>query len=146
DGRTDLYAVGIILWELLTGRQLFPQSQPNLIERVRDPSVLPPSTYAPRVPPGLDAIVGKALAKDKTLRYADCEAFRAALAGFLAQTAPTTDSSRVAAFLAQLFEGEIEDDRSARSKMLEEAGRWAAEHAANKPKEEAPKKQEQSQP
>jgi serine/threonine protein kinase len=133
DGRTDLYAVGIILWELLTGRQLFPQSEPKLIEKVRDPHVEAPSTYAPRVPPALDAIVMKALAKDKTLRFADCEAFRAALAGFLAQTAPTTDSSRVGSFLLQLFEGEIEDDRVQRQHMLEDAGRWAAEHAA-KPK------------
>src|SRR5947209_2315831 len=133
DGRTDLYAVGIILWELLTGRQLFPQSEPKLIERVRDPSIDPPSTYAPRVPPALDAIVMKALAKDKTLRFADCEAFRAALGGFLAQTAPTTDSSRVSSFLLQLFEGEIEDDRAQRQHMLEDASKWALEHAA-KPK------------
>ncbi|MDB4966309.1 MAG: serine/threonine protein kinase with repeat, partial [Myxococcales bacterium] len=144
DGRTDLYAVGIILWELLTGRQLFPQSETNLIERVRDPSLEAPSTYAPRVPPALDAVVMKALAKDKTLRFADCEAFRAGLAGFLAQTAPTTDSARVASFLSQLFDDEIEADRSMRQRMLEDAGHWAAAEAS-RPKAPLPK-QIDSQP
>ncbi|HEY1585633.1 MAG TPA: protein kinase [Polyangia bacterium] len=146
DGRTDLYAVGIILWELLTGRQLFPQAEHKLIERVRDPSVDPPSTYAPRVPPALDAIVMKALAKDKTLRFADCEAFRAALGSFLAQTAPTTDSSRVSAFLHQLFEGEIEEDRVIRQRMLEDASKWAAEHAAKPKQPVGDPKQNVSQP
>src|SRR4051812_29801976 len=146
DGRTDLYAVGIILWELLTGRQLFPQSEHKLIERVRDPAIEPPSTYAPRVPPALDAIVMKALAKDKTLRFADCEAFRAALGGFLAQTAPTTDSSRVSSFLGQLFEGEIEDDRVQRQHMLEDASKWAADHAAKPKVTVADARQNVSQP
>jgi serine/threonine protein kinase len=126
DGRTDLYAVGIILWELLTGRQLFPQTQPDLLNVVRDPDVKPPSSQAARVPPALDAIVLKALAKDRTLRYADCEAFRAALSGFLAQTAPTTDNDRVAKFLVQLFGDEIEEERRERQEKLDGLADWRA--------------------
>jgi serine/threonine protein kinase len=144
DGRTDLFAVGIILWELLTGRQLFPQSEAGLIEKVRDPHIEAPSTFAPRVPPALDAVVMKALAKDKTLRFSDCEAFRAALAGFLAATAPTTDSSRVTQFLAQLFEGEIEEEREARHRLLEDASEWKANEATRVRAE--PQKQNSSQP
>jgi len=119
DGRTDLYAVGVILWELLTGRQLFPQGEENLIVKVRDPHIEPPSTFAPRVPPALDLIVMKALARDRTLRYLDCEAFRAALAGFLAQHAPTTDNERVARFLDQLFDEDIVREQAARQELLD---------------------------
>jgi len=130
DGRTDLYAVAIILWELLTGRQLYPQSQPDLITTVRDPKVEAPSSLASRVPQALDAIVMKALAKDRTLRYADCEAFRAALSGFLAQTAPTTDNDRVARFLTTLFGGEIDDERQERQHLLDSLVEWRARVAS----------------
>jgi serine/threonine protein kinase len=130
DGRTDLYAVGVILWELLTGRQLFPQHEQNLIVRVRDPQIPPPSQVASRVPPALDVIVGKALAKDKTLRYADCEAFRAALSGFLAQHAPTTDNDRVARFLETLFGDDIQKERAERQEMLDKLAEHRARVAA----------------
>ena len=119
DGRTDLYAVGVILWELLTGRQLFPQAEANLIERVRDPVVDPPSRLTSRVPADLDAIVMRSLAPVRDDRYADCDGFRAALAGWLARTAPTIDNDRVAGFLRQLFGDEIDRDRKARAALLE---------------------------
>src|SRR5260370_14992630 len=119
DGRSDLYSISVILWELLTGRQLFPQSHTNLIDRVRDPEVAAPSSLAARVPPALDAIVLKGLAKDRTLRFADCEALRAALSGFRARTTPTTANHRVQEFLTQLFGEESGADRAARQPLLD---------------------------
>ena len=121
DGRTDLYAVGIILWELLTGRQLFPQAEPNLIERVRAPSLQPPSAMAQRVPAELDQIVMRALCMDLEGRYRDCEEFRAALAEYLARTSPTLDNARISEFLRQLFGEEIDADRVARQDLVEAA-------------------------
>ncbi len=118
DGRTDQYAVAVMLWELLTGRQLFSSKDPDVVQRVRDPEVLPPSQVAPRVEPALDVIVCKALAKERTLRYADCEAFRAALSGYLAHTAPTLDNAGVAEFLHRLFGDEIVDQRKERQRLL----------------------------
>src|SRR5690349_13831174 len=90
DGRTDLYAAGIILWELLTGRQLFPpgEAQPqDLLARAKDPRPDPPSRRAPRVPPALDAIVLKALEPDPRDRYQVGEEMRTALAEWLAREA-----------------------------------------------------------
>jgi serine/threonine protein kinase len=134
DGRTDLYAVGVILWELLTGRQLFPQAEQNLIERVRAPVIDPPSKLTGRVPAELEAIVMRALAPKREDRYADCDALRAGLAGWLAKSAPTIDNERVAAFLRQLFGVEIDEERTRRAALLDalhtEAGPEAAAAAA----------------
>ncbi len=121
DGRTDLYACGIILWELLTGRQLFPSSEGEVLPRVRDPKVQPPSTKAGRVTPKLDAIVMRSLNPERGDRYGDCEEFRAALAEYLATEAPTTDAARVSAFLRELFGDEIEVDRKRRDQLVEAA-------------------------
>jgi eukaryotic-like serine/threonine-protein kinase len=121
DGRTDLYAAGIILWELLTGRQLFPQidGQPtDLATRAKDPHPDPPSRRAPRVPPLLDEIVVRALASDRDLRYQSGEEMRAALAGWLAREAPATDAARMEKFVTGLFAEDMARERADREAMV----------------------------
>jgi serine/threonine protein kinase len=122
DGRTDLYAAGIILWELLTGRQLYPpgEQQPqDLIARAKDPRPDPPSKRAPRVPPRLDDIVLKALAPDPRQRYQTGEEMRAALAGWLAQEAPATEAARVEKFITGLFAEDLSRERAERERLVE---------------------------
>ena len=124
DGRTDIYAAGIILWELLTGRQLFPQNQSDgteLIERVRNPVIDPPSVRAPRVPASLDQIVLRALARNPDERYLTGEQFRAELTTFLASNRDyvATDAERVRTFMKDLFDEDIERERRQRDELLD---------------------------
>jgi serine/threonine-protein kinase len=141
DGRTDLYASGIILWELLTGRQLFPSGKPpgapkdghtseEILRRVRNPDLVPPSRRASRVPPELDRIALKALAPDLKDRYATCEELRHDLATFLAQTSPATDTARLAKFLHELYSDDIAEERTEREQLIVKAREWySSKHA-----------------
>jgi serine/threonine protein kinase len=121
EGRSDQYAAGIVLWELLTGRQLFPpgKEQPqDLLSRARNPEVLRPSRRAPRVPPELDDICVRALAADKDQRYGNCDEMQKALQTWLAANAPTTDSTRMSSFIQELFVEDISRDRGERDGMM----------------------------
>ena len=135
DGRTDIYAAGILLWELLTGQQLFPvktaapddeaarrDSTADALSRVRDPHVPLPSKVTPRVPPELDTIVMKALAPEPAQRYQTGEELRADLAAFLAATTPQTDAARLASFLRPLFQDIAEAERAEREELIRGAG------------------------
>jgi serine/threonine protein kinase len=71
DHRIDIFSCGIVLHEVLTGRRLFKgQNDVLTIERVRRCEVPPPSQQNPMVPPELDAIILRALARDRDARWA----------------------------------------------------------------------------
>jgi len=121
DGRSDMYATAIVLWELLTGRQLFPpgKDQPqDLLARAKNPEVMRPSKRAPRVPVELDEICLKALAPERKDRYADCDEMRMALQTWLAHNAPTTDGTRMASFLQDLFADDVVRERVERGELI----------------------------
>ncbi|MCC6928078.1 MAG: protein kinase [Gemmatimonadaceae bacterium] len=80
DGRTDLYAVGAVLFELVTGRMAFEADSDYglMMKQLNDP---PPaaSSYVTDVPPAVDDIIRRAMAKQRDDRYANATAFRDAL-------------------------------------------------------------------
>jgi eukaryotic-like serine/threonine-protein kinase len=128
DGRSDMYAAGIVLWELLTGRQLFPpgKDQPaDLVTRAKNPEVMRPSKRAPRVPVELDEICVRALAPERADRYTSCDEMRQGLQSWLAQNAPTMDAGRISTFLAELFVDDVSRERNEREDMMNRLRRRA---------------------
>jgi len=75
DHRTDIYGLGIVLYELLTGRLPFEANSPieMMLQRLRDQPI-PPRRFNPRIQPQLEAIVLRALARDPAARYPTMEA------------------------------------------------------------------------
>ena len=93
DARTDIYAVGVIAYELLTGRKPFLGSNVDIMRQVISDRPANPSDYNAKVSAQLDWAVHKALAKKREDRFQNCREFSLALvqgiaASLRAQTAP----------------------------------------------------------
>jgi serine/threonine-protein kinase len=80
DARTDVYGLGAILYELLTGRPPFVGVEPlQVVVMVREEPPMPPSRVNPEVPPEIEAVCLKCLEKDPQRRYESAAAVGAAL-------------------------------------------------------------------
>ena len=91
DARTDLYAVGLVLFEALTGsRYLDAPSEPELWRLAGAPEFRAPSTLAPGVPAALDAVLRRALAAAPEQRYPSATLLEEALTAAAPQLAPAT--------------------------------------------------------
>lgn len=89
DFRTDIYSLGLVLYEMLTGRMPFvAQSIDALHYQTVNHEPVPPSQWRPGIPAPLDRIVVKLLQKSPDARYQDCAAVAADLRQFAAKYPP----------------------------------------------------------
>jgi serine/threonine protein kinase len=106
DGRSDVYSLGIVLWELLTLRHLRGGGHPlEILERALDEDPEPVRRYNARVPPDLEAICLRCLRRDRDKRYATAQELADDLERFLAgkpvAVRPRPFLGRVAAWLSR---------------------------------------------
>ncbi|HET6146347.1 MAG TPA: protein kinase [Polyangia bacterium] len=121
DARSDIYSLGIVLWELLTGQQYMQLSDldpATALSLVRHPRAEPPSRKAPWLSPELDALVIKALAPEREQRFQTAEEMRQALSDVIIRVAPQADAERASEFLRGLYGGLIKEERDERERLL----------------------------
>src|SRR3954469_15532187 len=111
DRRSDIFAVGIVLYELLTNERLFVgESDFSTLEKVRNVEILPPSSYNKKIPDELERIVLKALAKDPEDRYQNAIDLHDDLQAFLHTAGEFYSRKDLAGWMKKTFGKEIEDE------------------------------------
>jgi len=83
DQRADIFSTGVVLWEVLAQRRLYPGKGPEVLKKILNNTPPPPSQVNPKVAPDLDRIVAKALAHDREQRFSSANAFEEALSDYL---------------------------------------------------------------
>lgn len=112
DGRSDVFALGVVLWELLCGRRAFTgNSDFELLEKVRSVDVQRPREANPNVPEGVDAIVMKALAADRDERYLHASELSQDIQRYLLNAGRPPSRHELAAFLREQFTVEYDKER-----------------------------------
>jgi serine/threonine-protein kinase len=104
DARSDVFSLGVVLFELTTSKRLFVGSTPlETLRLVTDRDVPRPGAIREGYPDALERIVLRALAKAPDARYPSAEALRADLADFAARHAPSATKDALARFMKSVF-------------------------------------------
>ena len=111
DQRSDLFALGAVLFEMLTGDRLFQgDTTTEVLEHVVTADIPPASTYNPTVPPGVQAILGRALERNPARRFPTAGAMGEACEHFLYDKGYGPTNLSLKHYLASLFGRSLESE------------------------------------
>ncbi|MDQ3263666.1 MAG: protein kinase [Myxococcota bacterium] len=130
DRRSDIFALGIVLHELLTGHRLFKRTNDiQTLNAVTECKVPAPSALNPEVPADLDRLVLKALARTPEQRFEDAAELQLALEEWLISHQLASSSALLATYMQELYADRIEQEKRAGEVLLELADE--APHSAS---------------
>jgi serine/threonine-protein kinase len=113
DRRSDVFGLGILFWELLTGKRLFRREYADQVySAIVSGQVAAPSTHRPELPSALDAIALRALARRPADRFQTAEEFRRELEAVLQEEGLRAEVVDVRNFLEEHFAQERKDQES----------------------------------
>ncbi|RKH34218.1 serine/threonine-protein kinase, partial [Corallococcus sp. CA031C] len=127
DARSDVWATGVVLYELLCGKLPVEGSPHVVMTRVGSGEIPTPNAHRPDLPKELNDIVMKALTPDRSQRFESSHAFGDALAGFLYSNYPRFSAMTVANLLRMLFKGDLAQEGrepAVPGSFLEEMRSW----------------------
>jgi serine/threonine protein kinase len=102
--RSDIFAAGVLLYEMITGRHPFAQANhAKTIEAIKKASYVPAVAFNPEVPPAIDRLLSQTLTADPTKRFGSATALKDALDRFFHEAGYIFSSATLAAYLRGLF-------------------------------------------
>lgn len=114
DRRSDIFSLGIVLYELLTGERLFPvDNDLAVLEKIRNVEIVPPSTINRRIPEELERIVLKALSRSPADRYQTATELNSDLQQSLYASGEFYSRKELSAWMKRVFRTEFEAEQAA---------------------------------
>lgn len=112
DRRSDVFSLGIMLWELTVRRRLFAgENDIAVAARICNEDAPRPSQFVPEFPPDLEAIIVKALARERDRRYATAQELQVDLEEYAREHKLLLSSAKLGTFMTDLFAEQIQTSK-----------------------------------
>lgn len=122
DPRSDIFGLGTVLWEMLTGQRLFKREKDlEMMRAVLKEDVAPPSEHNPAVTPAIDDAVLKALEKDRDDRFESAKQMRRALIDAAREAGLHTGEDELADFTRQVAGAQLDERRATMRDAMDRA-------------------------
>ncbi len=141
DARSDVYAVGVLLYRMLCGRLPTEGSEMEVMRRIVHDELIPPLQLNPHLDAGLVEILGDAMARKREDRIASAEALHHQLSHWLARRAPLFPVHILKHMMGMLYERELTElgrPPQVPPKFREQLTQWNASHRLREVAEDSP--------